>query len=84
MSNLEEYPRKARIFLGMLEEGSTHFSVFKSTLKCSQNVGTEVQGNWASAKISLKIELPLISYGFWKGMFVDSLVEYVGLSNCVH
>ena len=31
-----------------------------------------------------KLHLPWFSDGYWKCMFVDFLIEYIGPSNCVH
>ena len=37
-----------------------------------------------SVTAKLKIKLALISYGYWKCMFVDFLIRCIGPPNCVH
>lgn len=40
--------------------------------------------NKSTMKLRKKLDLLWITYGYWKCTFVDSLIEYIGHSNCVH
>ena len=35
-------------------------------------------------KSDTKVNLPIFTYGYWKCVLVDSLIEYVAPSDCVH
>ena len=48
----------------------------KKTCVAIANLRRSINQNW--------IEIPRFSCNTWKCMFIDSLIEYIGLCNCVH
>jgi hypothetical protein len=71
-------PRSGHVFLGFDSSGIGVLASYL-TQKRNQTIYVEV---WA--RMRLEIGPPWFSYGHHKCVVVDSLVEYIDPSNCVH